>query len=99
MARFFIAIAGAVLFLGFAAGTTGPASAPHDPDHRVWEYTIVLSIKVGELEKWTCHDHKFDDKTVTYDMLNAMGKEGWELISLERERTSATVTESYFFKR
>lgn len=71
-----------------------------------WEY-LVLQIgyntdEGGGRVKWVnggTHAKWGQNKVKLYDALNELGREGWELVGIEKRGTQATVDPLYVLKR
>jgi len=80
-----------------------PASAtlPPAPQYPVWQYATVIIICQVDSKNATlvCHKPEEKDLTTMENTLNAMGSQGWEMVSASRTSQEAGDLFILFFKR
>jgi len=70
---------------------------------KVWQYAVIMRISSGQKNLWgtgSLNKH-FQPDMIIPDVLDLMGADGWELVSVDRDGNAASDVSSttFYFKR
>jgi hypothetical protein len=96
----------AMLLIGLALMTTFPAAAQSGAKGEQWKYSVLANARIpsgaGKVTSvWSVDETELANQQLKeVDALNRMGKDGWELTTIDRDDASKVMqTTKYYFKK